>query len=416
MPMAINKVVYDDETLIDLTSDTVTPESMLLGVTATSASGEKITGTLVPVTSINGQTGDVTIKYAGASSAGGAATSANKLNTDAGSATNPVYFSNGVPVKTTHTLGASVPSGAKFTDTTYGVVSTTADGLAPKRDGSTTKFLRGDGTWAVPPDTNTTYTFATGDANGQIKVTPSGGSAQNVSVKGLGTAAYTASTDYATAAQGTLATNALPKAGGTVTGDLLFDNSSSAQSGKPKLKWGTRGSSTPFIGFATDQTDGTFVVASLKGTNYASGLSIGGGSGNLLWKGVKVATTSDIPTYSLSSFGVTATAAELNYVDGVTSNIQTQLNNKSRKSATVSATLSASSWSSGSYTLSVSGVTTTSNQEILPATSITAAQLEALQAANIQDGGQSAGKIVLKAFGTVPTINIPIRVIVRGDA
>jgi hypothetical protein len=31
---------------------------------------------------------------------------------------------------------------------------------------------------------------------------------------------------------------------------------------------------------------------------------------------------------SLSSFGVTATAAELNYVDGVTSNVQTQLNAK----------------------------------------------------------------------------------------
>jgi hypothetical protein len=45
------------------------------------------------------------------------------------------------------------------TNTTYSVVSTAADGLAPKRDGSTTKFLRGDGTWAIPPDTNTTYTF-----------------------------------------------------------------------------------------------------------------------------------------------------------------------------------------------------------------------------------------------------------------
>lgn len=44
------------------------------------------------------------------------------------------------------------------TNTTYGVVSTTANGLAPKRDGSTTKFLRADGTWAVPPDTNTVYT------------------------------------------------------------------------------------------------------------------------------------------------------------------------------------------------------------------------------------------------------------------
>lgn len=35
-----------------------------------------------------------------------------------------------------------------------------------------------------------------------------------------------------------------------------------------------------------------------------------------------------IPTVTLSSLGVTATATELNYVDGVTSNIQTQLNGK----------------------------------------------------------------------------------------
>ena len=39
-------------------------------------------------------------------------------------------------------------------------------------------------------------------------------------------------------------------------------------------------------------------------------------------------------TYTLSSFGVTATAAELNYVDGVTSNIQTQLNSKLSTSGT----------------------------------------------------------------------------------
>lgn len=35
-------------------------------------------------------------------------------------------------------------------NTTYGVVSITADGLCPKRTGTTTKFLRDDGTWAVP--------------------------------------------------------------------------------------------------------------------------------------------------------------------------------------------------------------------------------------------------------------------------
>ena len=37
-------------------------------------------------------------------------------------------------------------------------------------------------------------------------------------------------------------------------------------------------------------------------------------------------------TYSLSSFGITATAAQLNFCSGVTSNIQTQLNNKAASS------------------------------------------------------------------------------------
>ena len=39
-------------------------------------------------------------------------------------------------------------------------------------------------------------------------------------------------------------------------------------------------------------------------------------------------------TYSLGSFGVTATAAQLNFCSGVTSNIQTQLNNKAASSHT----------------------------------------------------------------------------------
>lgn len=43
-------------------------------------------------------------------------------------------------------------------NTTYGVVSKTADGLAPQlpNETATTKFLRQDGSWAVPPDNNTT--------------------------------------------------------------------------------------------------------------------------------------------------------------------------------------------------------------------------------------------------------------------
>lgn len=44
--MAVNKVVYGGQTLVDLTSDTVTADTLAEGVTAHNASGNKITGTM----------------------------------------------------------------------------------------------------------------------------------------------------------------------------------------------------------------------------------------------------------------------------------------------------------------------------------------------------------------------------------
>lgn len=48
--MAINKVVIDDETKIDLTADSVTPQTLLKGVTAHNAAGDLITGEYEPMT------------------------------------------------------------------------------------------------------------------------------------------------------------------------------------------------------------------------------------------------------------------------------------------------------------------------------------------------------------------------------
>ena len=84
--------------------------------------------------------------------------------------------------------------------------------------------------------------------------------------------------------------------GGTINKSKTIKMDASANSDGANLKWGTVNNKNPYIGYASDQVDGTFVVGSLLGTNYASGLAIGGGSGNLLWKGTKVATISDIPT------------------------------------------------------------------------------------------------------------------------
>lgn len=74
-----------------------------------------------------------------------------------------IFGSDGYSVKDSgFTLGKSVPANAVFTDTTYSVMSgaTTSNagksGLVPApASGSANRYLRSDGTWAVPPDNNT---------------------------------------------------------------------------------------------------------------------------------------------------------------------------------------------------------------------------------------------------------------------
>ena len=77
--------------------------------------------------------------YAGSGSAGGAATSANKLNTDAGSSTRPVYFSNGIPVICDTTIANNI-SGNANTSTLlrpYYTASTLSTGTSSWRNGVT---------------------------------------------------------------------------------------------------------------------------------------------------------------------------------------------------------------------------------------------------------------------------------------
>ena len=74
-------------------------------------------------------------KYAGSSTAGGSAISAAKLDTTtAGSTNQPVYFKDGKPEVITYTISKSVPSDAKFTDTTYTEATTTSAGLMSSAD------------------------------------------------------------------------------------------------------------------------------------------------------------------------------------------------------------------------------------------------------------------------------------------
>ena len=61
-----------------------------------------------------------THSYAGSSTSGGAATSANKLNTNAGSTSTPVYFTNGVPTACTSVTANSATTASKLGTSTVG--------------------------------------------------------------------------------------------------------------------------------------------------------------------------------------------------------------------------------------------------------------------------------------------------------
>lgn len=111
-----------------------------------------------------------THSYAGSSSVGGAATSADKINTDAGSATQPVYIKDGVPKAIPYTLAKSVPASAVFTDTWKALVGSSTStagtaGYAPApAKGASNRYLRCDGAWVVPPNTVNTVVIKQGSA------------------------------------------------------------------------------------------------------------------------------------------------------------------------------------------------------------------------------------------------------------
>ena len=85
----------------------------------------------------------------------------------------------------------------------------------------TTAKLGDDVTAELAKAGTAVQSIAQGDSNGEIKYTVDGTNYTAVSVKGLGSAAYTNSTDYATAAQGALAESAVQS---VTTGDSTSGN------------------------------------------------------------------------------------------------------------------------------------------------------------------------------------------------
>lgn len=131
----------------------------------------------------------------------------------------------------------------------------------------------------------------------------------------------------------------------------------------------------------------------------ASGILKGDGTGT-----VTAAEETEVELVEVTADSIGAASKE--YVDSVATG------------TTLLVTLASASWTGTAapytYTISNAAITATSTQELMPATDITADQLTALQNANIIDGGQAAGSMTLKAFGEKPSVDIPVRIIVKG--
>lgn len=156
---------------------------------------EKLT-TAITTKGLNFAAGsNVSLSFAAAGTGSGQSGNAN-FGTITISATDTTYESKAAA--SGGTAVSLVTTGEKYTwnNKTYTTSIATDSGTNQLTLAFGTKYkLTAGGTsyiFTMPanPNTNTTYSFATGDSNGQIKVTPSSGSAYNVSVKGLGSAAY----------------------------------------------------------------------------------------------------------------------------------------------------------------------------------------------------------------------------------
>ena len=204
-----------------------------------------------------------------------------------------------------------IPGSDTNTNTTYELT----------KSGSTITLEGSDGSSTSVTDSNTVYTHPITPGNKHI---PAGGSSgQILRWSADGTAAWGADNNTNT-------TYTLSKSGSTI-----------------KLT-GSDGSSTTVTDSNTTYSAMTGATSSAAGsTGLVPAPAAGAATRYLRSDGTWQVPPDTNTTYTLSSFGITATAAELNkldgvtatatelnYVDGVTSNIQTQLNGKAASSHT----------------------------------------------------------------------------------
>lgn len=155
------------------TSDKSKLDGITSSADAVSFSRTLSSGTKIGTITINGANTDIYAPTAGTSPTYGQATSSTLGLVKIG------YPESGknypVELNSSGQMYVNVP----WTDnnTTYGLATTSANGLLNKLSGNTSQYMRGDGTWATPP--NTTYSLV--GANGSTGLIKNGSSVTNAS-------------------------------------------------------------------------------------------------------------------------------------------------------------------------------------------------------------------------------------------
>lgn len=116
---------------------------------------------------------------------------------------------------------------------------------------------------------------------------------------------------------------------------------------------------------------------------------------------------------------IQSTKTELqNKITSNTTEISSLKTAKADKPVVKSVTVPASGWSGDTFpytnTISVSGVTSSNVVDLTLPSTVTSEEISVYQAAQILNASQAAGTITLNAWGTAPTINLPLTVIIRG--
>lgn len=320
------------------------------GVASSSANGLMSAADKAKLDGIASGANNYTLPTASSSTLGGVKTGANITNS---SGTISLTKAN-----VTAALGYTPPTTDTNTWIAFKGATTSAAGTAgyvpAPTAGAANRYFRSDGTWTVPPNTNTTYTLT--KSGSTITLNGSDGSETSVtdsnttySLSSFGVTATATELNYMDG----VTSNVQTQLNGKAASSHSHNTASTSAAGFLRQ---LNGSTSNYLrGDGTWATPPNTTYSNMSGASTSAAGKAGlvpapaAGAANryLRSDGVWAVPPDTNTTYTLSSFGITATAAELNkldgvtatateinYLDGVTSNIQTQLNGKAASSHT----------------------------------------------------------------------------------